>query len=349
MSTELRLKFQQLHISGDPLRLRAWQIGRSKSSKEMAMPNAGPVAANPNGAKNDDLPLIGMSAAAGAFFLLSIMTLCAKVLSERHNVAEIAFWRNAIAILPFLAVIFLFNRRDILTVNSKPRIMITRSVVGTMNIMFVFGTFALLPLADATAIIFTAALFTPVLGFFLLGEHVGPYRWSAVIVGFIGVLVVAQPGGEWNVAGIALGLTAAFFQAILASMLRLLGKSEQPETMTFYFLLIGFTLLAPAMPFIATLPTRNEILPLIGLGLSGCAMQFLLSVAYKYAPAALVSPFNYTQIVWAILFGWAFFGDWPAPNILIGAAIIIASSFIVILRERYLARKGRLARPAAGD
>lgn len=313
------------------------------------MPNAGPVAAAPNGAKHDDLPLLGMSAAAGAFFLLSIMTLCAKLLAERHNVAEIAFWRNAIAILPFLAVIFLLGRRDILKVHSRRGIMITRSLVGTMNIMFVFGTFALLPLADATAIIFTAALFTPVLGFFVLGERVGPYRWSAVVLGFIGVVIVAQPGGDWNFAGITLGLTAAFFQAVLASMLRLLGQSERPETMTFYFLFIGFTLLAPAMPFVATVPERSEILPLIGLGLSGALMQFLLSVSYKYAPAALVSPFNYTQIVWAIFFGWAFFSDWPAPNILIGSAIIIASSLIVILRERYLARKGRLARPAAGD
>jgi drug/metabolite transporter (DMT)-like permease len=120
--------------------------------------------------------------------------------------------------------------------------------------------------------------------------------------------------------------------------------------MTFYFLLIGFALRAPVMPFTATAPTRAEIIPLIGLGLSGMLMQLLLSVAYKYAPAALVSPFNYTQIIWAMLFGWAIFGDWPAANVFIGAGIIIASSLIVILRERYLARKGRLPRPPAeGD
>jgi drug/metabolite transporter (DMT)-like permease len=315
----------------------------------MVMPNAGPLAANPNGAKPDDLPLLGMAAGGAAFFLLSIMTLCAKLLSDRHNVIDIAFWRNVIAVLPFAAIILLFKRRDILTIHSKPRIIIVRSLVGTMNIMFVFGTFSLLPLADATAIIFTAALFTPVLGFFVLGEHVGPYRWSAVVAGFIGVLIVAQPGGDWNLTGVGMGLVAAFFQAVLASMLRLLGRSEQPETMTFYFLLIGFLLLLPAMPFFATAPTREEILPLIGLGLSGSLMQFMLSVAYKYAPAALVSPFNYTQIIWAMLFGWAIFGDWPSAHILIGAVIIIASSLIVILRERYLARKGRLPRPAAGD
>jgi drug/metabolite transporter (DMT)-like permease len=317
----------------------------------MVMPNAGRLAANPNGAKPGDLPLLGMAAAVCAFFLLSIMTLCAKILSERHSVADIAFWRNVIALLPFLAVILIFpRRRDMVVIHSRPGIIIFRSMIGTMNIMFVFGTFAMLPLADATAIIFTAVLFTPVLGFFVLGERVGPYRWSAVVAGFIGVLIVAQPQGDWNLPGIALGLVAAFFQAVLASMLRLLGQSERPETMTFYFLLIGFALLAPFMPFTATAPTRAEIVPLIGLGLSGMLMQLLLSMAYKYAPAALVSPFNYTQIIWAMLFGWAIFGDWPAANVFIGAGIIIASSLIVILRERYLARKGRLPRPPAeGD
>ncbi|NJM34737.1 MAG: DMT family transporter [Rhodomicrobium sp.] len=185
----------------------------------------------------------------------------------------------------------------------------------------------------------------PVLGFFFLSEKVGPYRWSAVLIGFVGVLLVAQPGGGWNALGMACGLTAAFLNAVLGTMLRLLGRTETPETMTFYFLLMGALILLPAMPFIGTVPERGEIGLLVGLGLSGGLMQFLLSTAFKYAPAALASIFSYTQIIWAVFFGWAVFGDWPAVNILIGAAIIIASSIIVILRERYLARKGKLPRP----
>ena len=311
----------------------------------MTMPNASAAATTPNGAGSSDSPLLGMTAAAAAFGLLSVMTLFAKLLSAHHHVIEIAFWRNIIAIVPFLAIIA-FGRRDILTIHSKPRVLLVRSVVGTLNIMFMFGAFSLLPLADATSLIFTSSLFVPVLGFLFLGEHVGPYRWTAIAIGFIGVLWVAQPGGaEWNVLGVALGLIAAFFNAVLGTMLRLLGRTERPETMTFYFLLIGAVMLVPVMPFIATMPTHDEIGLLIGLGLSGSLMQFLLSTAFKYAPAALASVFSYTQIIWATLFGWAVFGDWPASNILIGAAIIITSSVIVILRERYLARKGRLPRP----
>jgi drug/metabolite transporter (DMT)-like permease len=321
------------------------QLSASQGPKKMPPSSAELAVASPNGAMHHDSPLLGMAAAAGAFFLLAVMTMFAKLLSGGHNVAEIAFWRNVIAFLPFLLLVFAFNRRDILTIKGRPRVLVIRSLVGTLNILFLFGAYALLPLADATALIFTSSLFVPLLGFFFLGERVGPYRWSAIVIGFIGVLFVAQPGGEWNALGVALGLTAAFLNAALGTMLRLLGRTETPETMTFYFLLIGALILLPAMPFIGKLPQPDEIGLFIGLGLSGSLMQFLLSTAFKYAPAALASVFNYTQIIWAVLFGWAVFGEWPALNILIGAAIIIASSLIVILRERYLARKGKLPRP----
>jgi drug/metabolite transporter (DMT)-like permease len=315
------------------------------------MANAVPTAANPNGAKSSDSPLLGMAAATVAFFALAVMTLCAKLLSETHHVIDIAFWRNLIALLPFAVTIMLLGRWDTLKIRSSPRVLIIRSLVGTLNLLLVFGAFSLLPMANATALVFTSSLFTPILGFFALGERVGPYRWSAVAVGFIGVLIVAQPGGEvgWNMLGVSMGLLAAFVVSTLGLMLRFLGRSESPETVTFYFLLIGAMMVTPAMPFVATAPTVGEIIPLAGLGLSGAAMQFFMSVAFKYAPAALVSPFNYTQIIWATLFGWAVFDDWPTANILTGSAVIIAASLIVLLRERYLARQGRLPRLEAGE
>jgi drug/metabolite transporter (DMT)-like permease len=283
-----------------------------------------------------------MAAAGGAFLMLSIMALFAKLLSTTLHVTEIAFWRNVIALIPFLLIISFFGRRDILKVNSKPRTLAARAIIGTLNILFVFGSFSLLPMANATSLIFAASLFMPMLGFFFLGERVGAYRWSAVLVGFAGVLLVAQPGASWNSLGIMLGIGAAFMNSVLGTLLRVLGRTEKPETTTFYFLLIGMCLLAPVMPFVWVTPSSDQIGFLIGLGLSGSMMQFLMSAAFKYAPAALAAIFNYTQIIWATFFGWAVFGDWPTANILVGAAIIIGSSAIVILRESYLARKGRL-------
>jgi drug/metabolite transporter (DMT)-like permease len=305
------------------------------------------AAATPTDPASTDSPVLGMAAAIGAFGMLSTMSLFAKLLSRTHHVIEIAFWRNLLAVIPFLIAIFVFRQRQILKVHSKPGVVLTRSVVATGSILCVFGAFSMLPLADATALVFTSALFVPLLGFFFLGEHVGKFRWSAVIVGFIGVLLVAQPGGGWNVLGVVLGLAAALFNAVLGTMLRLLGRTENPMTLTFYLLLAGVLLLAPIVPFVWKTPAPNEIGLLIGLGASGICMQLFITTAFKYAPAALASVFSYTQIVWASLYGWALFGEWPAVNILLGAAVIIVSSVVVILRERYLARKGALPRPAA--
>jgi drug/metabolite transporter (DMT)-like permease len=309
------------------------------------MSHANLAASNSQDAGSKDSPVLGMAAAVGAFGMLSTMSLFAKLLSETHHVIEIAFWRNLLAVIPFLIAIVFFRQRQILKVHSKPLVVLTRSVVATGSILCVFGAFALLPLADATALVFTSALFVPVLGFFFLGERVGKFRWSAIIVGFIGVLLVARPGGSWNLLGVVLGLGGAIFNAVLGTMLRLLGRTENPTTLTFYLLLAGALLLAPLMPFFGKMPAPDEIGLLLGLGASGIAMQLLITTAFKYAPAALASVFSYTQIVWATLYGWALFGVWPAGNILLGAAVIIGSSIVVILRERYLARKGRLARP----
>ena len=312
------------------------------------MPPADLAAATATETGSKDSPLLGMAAAIGAFCMLSTMSLFAKLLSGTHHVIEIAFWRNLLAVIPFLVAIIVFRQRQILKVHSKPGVVFTRSVVATGSILCVFGAFSLLPLADATALVFTSALFVPVLGFFFLGERVGRFRWSAILAGFIGVLLVAQPGGDWNLFGVVLGLCGAILNAVLGTMLRLLGRTEHPMTLTFYLLLAGTLLLAPLMPFIGKMPAPNEIGLLIGLGASGICMQLLITTAFKYAPAALASVFSYTQIVWATFYGWVLFGMWPAANILIGAAVIIGSSIVVILRERYLARKGALPRPAAG-
>ena len=107
----------------------------------------------------------------------------------------------------------------------------------------------------------------------------------------------------------------------------------------------GLVLLAPVMPFIGTMPARADIPLIAALGLSGVVMQLLLSTAFKYAPAALAALFSYTQIIWATLFGWAIFGQLPAWNIAVGAAIIVMASIFVALWEQYLARRGRLPHP----
>lgn len=281
----------------------------------------------------------GMLAAVAAFFMFSLMAVFAKLLSEKHSVIEIAFYRNLIASMPFLVMIFVFGRREILVIRSKPAAVGIRAVLGSVSLMTTFAAFSIMPMAETTVLLFTASLFIPVLGVFVLGERVGPYRWAAVAIGFAGVVIMASPAGNVSALGVTIALTASLMHATLQIVLRYLGKFESPETVTFYFVVIGTLVTALPLPFVAVAPTVREIPLLFGVGLSGAAAQWLLSVAFRNAPAAVVTVFNYTGIVWATLFGWLIWNDWPLPAVLAGAAIVIGSNVLMIWRET---RKGRI-------
>ena len=281
-----------------------------------------------------------MAAAMGAFFSFTVMNMFAKLLSANHSVIEIAFYRNLIASVPFLIMIFVFGRREILVLRSKPTLVGIRAVLGTISLMTTFFAFSLMPMADTTALMFTSSLFIPILAVIFLKESVGPYRWSAVAIGFIGVIIMSHPTGEVNSLGIMVAICAALMHAVLQIILRYLGRYESPETITFYFFIIGTFLTALPLPFIAVRPTVAEIPLLLGIGLSGAAAQWLLSIAFRNARAAVVTVFNYSGIVWATLFGWMIWNEWPLPTVMAGAAVVIAANILIIWRE---ARLGRIS------
>lgn len=282
--------------------------------------------------------VLGMGAAMGAFLMFTVMNMFAKLLSVNHSVIEIAFYRNLIASLPFLVMVFAFGRREILVLRVKPVLVGLRAVLGTVSLITTFTAFSMMPLADTTALLFTSSLFIPVLGVLLLKESVGPYRWAAVIIGFFGVLIMANPSGQGNFLGVLIALAAAMMHAFLQILLRYLGRHESPETITFYFFIIGTFLTALPLPFIAVKPTLAEIPLLFGVGLAGAGAQWLISVAFRNARAAIVTVFNYSGIVWATLFGWLIWNDWPMPAVMLGAAVVIASNILIIWRESRLGR-----------
>jgi drug/metabolite transporter (DMT)-like permease len=279
-----------------------------------------------------------MSAAMGAFLMFTVMNMFAKMLSDNHSVIEIAFYRNLIACLPFLITIFAFGRREILVIRSKPSLVGIRAVIGTISLVTTFAAYSLMPMADTTALLFTASLFIPVLGVIFLRESVGPWRWSAIAMGFIGVLIMSHPSGDMHTLGIMVALFAAILHATLQIILRYLSRYESPETISFYFFVIGVFLTALPLPFIAVRPTMAEIPLLVGVGLSGAAAQWLLSIAFRNAKAAVVTVFNYSSIVWAALFGWMIWNEWPVPTVIAGAAIVVASNILMIWRESRLGR-----------
>lgn len=282
----------------------------------------------------------GMLAALAAFFVFTIMNVFAKLLAARHSVIEIAFYRNLVACMPFLFMAFVLGKRDMLVIRSQPRALVLRAVVGAISLTTTFAAFALMPMAETTVLLFTASLFVPVMGVLFLKEHVGPWRWGAVVAGFLGVAIMAGPTGNLNVLGVTVALAAALLHAMLAILLRFLGKHERPETVTFYFLVIGLLVTAVPMPFVAVRPSLDELPMIIGIGLCGAAAQWLLSTAYRNASAATVTVFNYTGIVWATLFGVLIWSEWPTGIVVAGAAIIISSNALVVWRENRLGRIG---------
>jgi len=214
-------------------------------------------------------------------------------------------------------------------------------MLGSISLTVPFAASSLMPLANTSALLFAASLFIPVLGVLVLKEPLGWVRSSAVVVGFVGVLIMTRPTGATNTLGISMALSAAFLQAIMAIMLRQLGGYEKPETIALYFFLIGAVLTGLAMPFVASLPTLDELPVLLGVGISGALAQWLYAIGLKYTPAAVVAVMSYSSIVWALLLGWLVWNDWPLPMVLVGAAIIIASNTLIIWRETHLARKSK--------
>jgi len=280
--------------------------------------------------------ILGMTAAMGAFFMFTVMNMFAKLLSAHHSPIEIAFYRNLVASLPFLIMVVFFGRRDILVLRAKPALVGLRAVLGSISLAVTFTAFSMMPMADTTVLLFTSTLFIPILGVIFLKESVGPYRWAAVAIGFVGVVIMANPSAQMNTLGILVALSAALIHAVLQIILRYLGRHESPETITFYFFTIGTIVTALPLPFIAVRPKLAEIPLLIGVGLAGAAAQWLLSTAFRNARAAIVTVFNYSSIVWATFLGWMIWNDWPLPTVMVGSSIVIASNILMIWRESRL-------------
>ncbi len=283
--------------------------------------------------EHKDNILKGMTAAIAAFFMFAVMHTMAKILSESYHVIEIAFYRNLIATIPFLFMIFILGKHDIPKIKQRKTGVIARAVIGTISLILTFAAFSAMPMADATSFIFTASLLTPILGFIFLKEKVGTYRVSAIIVGFIGILIMLNPTGNVALMGAAIALSAAFLHALLQTILRHIGKTENPITIVFYFVSVGTVICGIMLPWVAIVPAWEDVLLFLAVGITGVLAQYLLSVAFSYAPAAVVTVFNYSGLIWATLFGWFVWSDFPSNAVIIGGGIIITSNIFVIWRE----------------
>jgi drug/metabolite transporter (DMT)-like permease len=192
-----------------------------------------------------------------------------------------------------------------------------------------------LQLDQALAIVFSTPFFVAILSGPMLGEWVGWRRWTAIAVGFLGVLLVARPGFGGIHPAALISLAAAMFYAAYSISTRMLSRTDSNETTLFYSNLVGAAVMLPVVPFVWTTPSDPlVILMMVVCGAFGTIGHYLLIIAHRLAPPALLAPFIYGQIVWVIILGYLVFGDVPNRWTLAGAAVVVASGLYILYREQ---------------
>lgn len=287
-------------------------------------------------------PLYALALRAGAVAAFSTMFMIIKYAGESGiSVPEIMFWRQA-ACLPIILLWMALTRQLHEFGTKRIGSHSARAMVGMTSMALTFTGTVLLPLAESTVLAFACPLFAVVLAAFFFKDKVGPWRWSAVLLGFAGVVVVAQPGGEpVSHLGVALMLTGALMVAVINYLIRDLSKTESSVTIVFWFSLFGTLLMAPLMPFYMTGHTPFGWLTVIALGVTGAIGQLLMTASLRHGSVASVIVVDYTQLIWATGYGWLVWDKLPAQALWFGAPLIIAAGAIIAFREQLLARRRR--------
>ncbi|OWK33071.1 DMT family transporter [Sphingomonas mucosissima] len=262
-------------------------------------------------------------------------------LAEAHGAAlgEILFWRQFGAALLVGAIVGTGPGFASLK-TQRFGAHVLRCVIGLTAMSLTFWTLLLLPLAEATTIGFSMPIFATVLGALVLHEATGWRRWAAVLAGFIGVLIVTQPGdGHIPLLGIATGLGAAFCTACISILLRTIGKTEAGLTTVFWFSTLSLVPLS--LVYASSVKAHPPLVwaLLLAIGLLGGVAQIAMTRSLQLGAVSLVVPMDYTALLWATLFGWLMFGMLPVPSTWIGAPIIIASGLYIVWREHVRRQK----------
>ncbi len=280
----------------------------------------------------DEHPLRGIALMCAAVFCFVVMNTLVKTLAPDYSVAQIIWARY---FFHFLLILVLFPRRiPTLLITRRRGMQVLRSVLVLLATLCMYSALRYLPLADVVAITFLGPLLVTGLSVLVLGERVGPRRWSAVVIGFVGVLVIIRPGlgiAHWAAV---LPLLMATFYATYQIVTRMIRGAADPLNSLFYLALVGVVATSIVAPFDWVWPDWRAWLMLIGTGFFGGLGHFAMIRAYESSPAATIAPFAYTELLWALGVGVIVFGDFPDIWTLVGAAIVAGSGLYVLRRER---------------
>lgn len=285
-------------------------------------------------------PLHGIYFKLSALVLFCTMDAMVKALGDTYGSFQMMLFRSAVALVPVSVLIWRSGTSLRLAVRSnRPWLQALRVAVGFGSLFGFFYVFPRMPLVDAYAISFAAPLFMVALSVPILGEPVGWRRWTAVAVGFVGVLIMLDPWGiEFHAISLIV-LAATFCYALSTVMVRLLSRHDQDVVTLFWFAAASSVVsLVCAIPEWKW-PTPMDWIWLIGLGLLGGVAQILITRAWRMAPAAVLAPFDYASIVLAVLFGYLWFKEEPSWTVWYGLPLVIGSGLYILHRERVRARE----------
>lgn len=296
----------------------------------------------PHAASRPDRILLGIASMVASVSLFSIVNVIVKALAARYPIAQIMFFRCAIALLP-AAILVLRHPRGVGVLRTRrPGAHAVRSVFGMVAMATSFAAFRYLPAADVVAINFAAPLFVTALSVPLLGESVGWRRWTALVIGFAGVLVMLQPEAMFATEAAKLGgllaLASALAYALAVIAIRQIARDEPSVTVVVVYMLCVAAVSGAITPFVWVPPTRDDFVLLVALGLIGGGAQIFLTRAFEHAPPAAVMPFEYLSLVVTAFLAWLAWSELPGGTTILGAAIVIASGLFIFHREAALAR-----------
>lgn len=259
---------------------------------------------------------------------------------------ELVFFRCFFAILPVVAWLVWRGQLRSALHTHNPMGHVVRSLIGASSMALGFFALTRLPLPEATALGYAAPLLIVVFSALLLKESVHVFRWTAVLLGLCGVLIILWPrltlfsGGQALGNSEALGAIAAFGGAVLSAFammqVRKLTRTERTEAIVVYFFISASILSLATIPFGWAMPTVEQAALLVGAGFFGGIGQLLLTACYRYADMSVIAPFEYVSLLLTLVIGFLVFGDVPTLAMILGAIIIVASGIAVILREHYL-------------
>ena len=285
--------------------------------------------------------LAGIGFMLVAVFLFALNSAAGKWLVARYPVGEFMLIRSSFTLLLLSPFIWHAGKAAFANV-PRPELQVLRVVLSALEVAMFFWAVSYLPLADTTTFYLAGPIYVTALSVLLLRERVGWRRWTAVLIGFTGVVIALRPSSSSFTVPALIALTGSLTYALVLITTRMLRQTNDILLMTAYFIgAVAFGL--ATVPFGWVTPTAYDLLFLAGVGFSNIVAQFCVIRALKLASASVVVPYQYTLIVWSIVFGWLMFAELPDLYTISGAAIIVAAGLYIFWREQVKAREAPVA------